>query len=187
MSRVREHSRDILDSASGFLTAVLAVLLVFTFLVNGVRVDGVSMEDTLYDRDRLLSVGLFYHPKEGDIVICDSTALDKLIVKRVIAVEGQIVTINYNTHTVAVDGKVIKEDYIKYHALNNMCRYDMDYYDDNRKLFEYIVPENCVFLMGDNRDHSQDSRAFGMVKEDEIIGKVIWRFHSQRAKIGKVK
>ena len=65
MSRVREHSRDILDSASGFLTAVLAVLLVFTFLVNGVRVDGVSMEDTLYDRDRLLSVGLFYHPKRG--------------------------------------------------------------------------------------------------------------------------
>ena len=182
-----DHRRSfaaLLDWAEVFVGSALTVLLIFTFVVNKLRVDGGSMEDTLYNNDRLIVFGMFYEPEQGDIVVCDSSALDKLIVKRVIAVGGQSVTVDYIAGTVAVDGCIIDEPYLKYHALNDVGGFDMSFYDTEKEVYEYQVPEGYVFLMGDNRDHSKDSRAIGAVSEDEIVGKAIFRFYSERARIG---
>jgi signal peptidase I len=144
------------------------------------------MENTLFDGDRLVISWFLYKPEQGDIVICDSKELGKLIVKRVIAVGGQKVTVDYNAGTVSVDGEVLDEPYLKYHALDYMGGYDMGYYVPVRDVFEYDVPEGEVFLMGDNRDHSSDSRLFGSVSENYIIGKAVYRYRSSEAKTGFV-
>ena len=183
----RQRICNLLDWAEIFISSAFVILLVFTFVFNSLRVDGSSMEDTLFDNDQLLVTGLFYEPKQGDIVVCKSSTPGKLIVKRVIAVGGQTVTIDYNAAAVSVDGVVLEEPYLKYHALDDMGVYDVRYYDSDRRLYEYEVPEESVFLMGDNRDRSKDSRSFGTVSEDELIGKVIFRFYSERARIGPIK
>jgi signal peptidase I len=184
--RISRGADTVLEWAAVMIKAMLVVILVMTLVFCRVRVDGASMEDTLFDGDRLLVSWLMYQPEDGDIVICDSKALGKLIVKRVIAVGGQKVTVDYNAGTVAVDGEIKDEPYLKYHALDDMGGYDMEYYDPERGVFEYDVPEGEVFLMGDNRDHSTDSRYFGCVQENDIIGKAVFRFYSNEARIGTV-
>ena len=107
--------------------------------------------------------------KNGDIVIVnnDNPALEKVIVKRVIATEGQTVDIDFDSGEVKVDGKVLQEDYI-----NNLTLLD-----EGGHNYPVTVPENCVFVMGDNRMNSTDSRSplVGFVPEDEILGKVSLR------------
>lgn len=176
-----------LDKASVFLTTVLIVMLIFTFFIDPVKVSGVSMEDTLFDNDRLIVRTLFYRPAAGDVVVCRSEQLNELIVKRVIAVGGQHVSIDYNEGTVSVNGKILDEPYLKYHALDDTGRFDMQYYDPERATYEYDVPMNYVFLMGDNRNNSNDSRLIGAVNNDDVIGKAVFRFYSERAKSGAVK
>lgn len=177
----------VLDWAEVVVGSVFTVLLVFTFLLNRIQVEGSSMENTLFDGDEIIITGLFYEPEQGDVVICNSKALGKLIVKRIIAVGGQTVTVDYIAGLVYVDGVALNEPYTKYHALNDMGNYDMEYYDAKREVFEYEVPEGYVFIMGDNRDHSTDSRSFGMVDKKDIVGKAVFRFYSERARIGKIK
>ena len=127
------------------------------------------MLPTLVDKDRLIVSYLFYTPKNGDIVIVnnDNPALEKVIVKRVIATEGQTVDIDFDNGEVKVDGKVLQEDYI-----NNLTLLD-----EGGHSYPVTVPENCVFVMGDNRQNSLDSRdsRVGFVPEDEILGKVSLR------------
>lgn len=184
--RRNKYLYEVLDWAEVIVGSALAILLLFTFVFNRLRVKGNSMEDTLFDGDRIIIRSLFYEPAAGDIVVCRSELLGELIVKRVIALGGQTVTIDYAAGTVSVDGKVLDEPYLKYHALDDMGSYDMTYYDPEREVFEYNVPAGSVFLLGDNRDRSNDSRAFGCVSEDDIIGKAIFRFRSDRARIGKI-
>lgn len=187
-SKTRQLIAAALDWAEVAVSSAFIVLFVFTFLFNRLRVDGRSMEDTLYDGDRILITDLmFYQPERGDVVICSSEALDKLIVKRIVALGGQTVTVDYIAGIVSVDGIPLEEPYLKYHALDDMGNYDMAYYDADREVYEYEVPEGYVFVMGDNRDHSNDSRAFGAVAEEDIVGKAVFRYYSQRARIGKIE
>ncbi len=160
---------DFMEILESVVTSVFVVLMIFTFVARPVTVDGRSMMPTLTDKDRLIMRTCFYTPKNGDIVIVnnDNPALEKVIVKRVIATEGQTVDIDFDSGEVKVDGKVLQEDYI-----NNLTLLDEGGHD-----YPVTVPENCVFVMGDNRMNSLDSRdpRVGFVPEEEILGKVSLR------------
>lgn len=149
------------------VSSVLAVVLVFAFAVRLIGVDGHSMVPTLQDGDRLaVSVGLFAgNYRAGDIVVLHKESfLDEPIVKRVIAVGGQTVDIDFDAGSVSVDGKVLNEPYIN--ELTFRC--------DGTE-FPLTVPEHAVFVMGDNRNHSNDSRdtRLGAVDTGYIIGKAV--------------
>lgn len=145
------------------ISAIVFVVLLLTFVFRLVVVDGESMMDTLYDRDQVLVTNFCYTPKCGDVVVISKGAeLNKPIIKRVIATEGQTLDIDFETGTVTVDGVVIDEPYIK----------DLTTRKGDAEI-PAVVPKDTVFVMGDNRNHSTDSRftAVGLIDEDNIIGK----------------
>ena len=134
------------------------------------------MNETLQENDLLIISDLFYTPKQGDIIVFESTATtyEKPYVKRVIATGGQTVDINYVdtdgdvTMKVTVDGKVLDEPYVAYKFTPRLSYgADIEY--------PYTVPEGQVFVMGDNRWNSSDSRDIGTVDVRCIIGRVIFR------------
>lgn len=149
------------------VSSVLAVVLIFTFVVRLIGVDGHSMVPTLQNGDRLaVAVGVLAGKyRAGDIVVLRKQSfLDEPIVKRVIAVEGQTVDIDFATGSVEVDGKVLNEPYIN----------ELTFRSDGTE-FPLTVPEGSVFVMGDNRNHSNDSRdvRLGTVDTGYIIGKAV--------------
>ena len=158
--------RDVYETVSSLVSALLVVVLVFTFLVRLMGVSGPSMIPTLQAGDRLLVVNslLCGDYQVGDIVIARKETFDsKPIVKRVIATAGQTVDIDFNLGQVYVDGELLDEDYIN------------DYtYREEGTVFPLTVPEGEVFLMGDNRNHSNDSRdsSLGTVDTRLLIGKI---------------
>lgn len=161
---------DILEWLEAIAIAVMIVLLVFTFVLRQVIVEGSSMVPTLQSGDKLIISHLFYTPKQGDIVVvnCEgSNKLNKTLIKRVIATEGQEVNIDFETGTVTVDGKVLKEDYINALTTKN----DMGF------SYPVTVPKGSLFVMGDNRNHSTDSRnsEVGFLNVDDVLGKAIFR------------
>lgn len=164
---------ELYDWLEIFAVSVAAVFVIFAFVARIAVVDGPSMQNTLHNGDKLLVWELFYTPKQGDVVVCQSEryGLDKPLVKRVIATEGQTVTIDRETWTVYVDGIPLKEDYVLRVNTQSMIGWD---YEDS-----YTVPEGNVFVMGDNRNDSLDSRSYriGPIDERYIIGKVIFRFY----------
>ena len=147
---------------------VVGTLLVFTFLFRMVIVSGSSMEKTLVDGDCLLLLGnVFYtSPEKGDIVVISKHSYDdgKSIIKRIIATEGQVVDIDFDSGIVYVDGKALDEPYTN--TPTNL---------DEGVLFPLTVDEGCVFVLGDNRNVSKDSRSaeIGLIDCREIVGKVI--------------
>ncbi|MBE6571458.1 MAG: signal peptidase I [Ruminococcaceae bacterium] len=160
--------------------AFIFVLVIFTFALKIVTVDGNSMNRTLENGERLIISNLFYEPKTGDIVIISRERIDKEpIVKRVIATEGQKVEIDYESWQVTVDGVLLDEPYV-YYKPDELMRRD-------RCPESFTVDKNMVFVMGDNRNNSSDSRTQGEYHyvngecfyvgytEDDIIGKVLFR------------
>ncbi len=147
-----------------WLVAVIVVL--FTVVFRVIVVSGDSMKQTLLDGDYLLLLSsVFYQePEAGDIVVVSKERFDegKPIVKRVIATEGQIVDINFETGCVYVDGIPLEEDYVN--TPTNV---------DEGMAFPLIVEKGCIFVMGDNRNHSKDSRSpeIGLVDKREVLGK----------------
>ncbi|MBQ2444392.1 MAG: signal peptidase I [Clostridia bacterium] len=144
------------------IISVTLVVLVLTFFFRLVDVDGRSMMDTLHDKDRVVVTNFCYTPDNGDIVvISQGQNLYKPIIKRVIATEGQTLNINFNTGEVSVNGVVLDEPYIK---------------DPTKKQGDAeipsVIPKGMVFVMGDNRDHSTDSRfsEVGLIPVYNIIG-----------------
>ena len=154
---------------------MVIVLLLNAFVCKVIRVSGSSMVPTLRDRDMLLVQMLGYEPQPGDVVVCrtaaDSTLGEEFIVKRCIAVGGQTVSIDYESNTVRVDGELLREDYIN-HAEADLMQ------QKNFESGSYLVPEGCIFVMGDNRNHSTDSRdpaAVGMIPRERLIGGLLVR------------
>ena len=147
---------------------VLVIVLVFTFAVRMMGVQGPSMRQTLQQGDRLLVLNslLVREYNAGDIVIArKDTFSDDPIVKRIIAVGGQTVDIDFTSGTVYVDGTALEEDYIN----------DRTYTFEGTE-FPLVVPEGSVFLMGDNRNMSTDSREprIGTVDTRYLIGKAVF-------------
>lgn len=154
------------------ITVILSVLLlIFPLLFRVVQVNGTSMNKTLYNGDYLLllSSTFYNNPKRGDVIVASKQSFDngKPIIKRVIATEHQIVDIDFKQGIVTVDGVVLDEPYILepthiYEGVN----------------FPLVVPDGCLFVMGDNRNDSKDSRSpqIGMIDTREVVGKVLLLF-----------
>lgn len=156
----------------------LVVVFTFTFIFRIVGISGDSMLNTLVDEERVIVSNLFYTPKQGDIVVISRNYLNNAddtsdssspIIKRVIAVAGQKVDIDFKAGIVYVDDQPLTEPYTK--TLTNQ--------PGNVK-FPVTVPENCVFVLGDNRNESLDSRFSwigdnGMIDTRYILGKALFR------------
>ena len=164
----RFHS-ELFDWGEALILSLTIVILVFVFGVRIIGVEGSSMVPTLQNGNQLLVSNLFYTPEKGDIVILTKDSfMTSPIVKRVIATEGDTVDIDFETGEVSVNGEVLDETYI---AEKTQTHFDMD--------FPQTVPEGCIFVMGDNRNHSTDRRceALGMVDTRYVIGKVLMRIY----------
>ena len=158
--------RDLYEWVQSLVGSVLVVVAIFTFVIRMMGVDGHSMLNTLQHGDRLLVVNsMLYHDyKYGDIVILRKNGVfdDDPIVKRVIAVEGQTVDIDFTEGIVYVDGEALEEDYIREPT-----------YTAEGTEFPLTVPEGSIFVMGDNRNGSSVSRDYrlGTVDTRYVIGK----------------
>ena len=160
---------EIVDWIEAILFSVFIATTIFTFILKPAQVDGESMLPTLQNKDKLITTNLMYTPKSGDIVTLDCDRLNESIVKRIIATEGQTVDIDFNAGKVFVDGKEQYEPYIN----------DITTRDLGGMKYPVTVPEDCYFVMGDNRNNSTDSRSslVGFVPRSEIWGKVIFRVY----------
>ncbi len=150
--------------AEALITSLIAVVILFTFLFRVVNVSGPSMLPNLQSNDRVVLSSYFYKPHRGDVVVITHTQkLTEPIIKRVIALENQTVNIDAQTGMVSVDGVVLDESaYIE-----NGITQPSDY------TFPLTVPKGHVFVLGDNREVSNDSRSIdvGMIDERYILGK----------------
>ncbi len=168
MKNKEKNLETIYDIASILLTAVLAVGIIFTFFFKISVVSGESMENTLHNGDNLIISSITPEIEYGDVVVISQpNGYEKVLIKRVIAVGGQVVEFDRHTGKTIVDGKILDEQYIKEEA-----KYT---YGMTRK---YVVPQGKIFVMGDNRNHSADSRdvMVGLIDEDYVMGKVIYKF-----------
>ncbi|MBR3446791.1 MAG: signal peptidase I [Oscillospiraceae bacterium] len=184
---------DLMDLLESVIVSIFVVMLVFTFLFCTADVEGTSMVPTLEDHDRLLVNRIDKDYERGDILIIDSDkarlldesgnvyerdGLKKRIVKRLIAKGGQQVDIDFTQGIVYVDGEALTEPYI-----NNLTTRDNFAFT-----YPVTVPEGYIFVLGDNRSVSRDSRdeMVGLIPEENIVGKVILRI-SPFSSFGKVR
>ena len=168
---VEKSSDDLFYWLNALTTALVVLVLVFTFFGRLTRVDGHSMDNTLQDNQLLLVWSLGYTPQQGDIVVVNKTTVQHLggsaIVKRVIAVGGQTVDIDYAASSVYVDGELLDEPYIKEPMFDRLGAQGSTHIE---------VPEGSIFVMGDNRNDSDDSRddLIGTIDEDYVLGKAFF-------------
>lgn len=160
--------RELYEWTQALVGSVLTVVLVFTFLIRLIGVDGHSMVPTLQNGDRLLVLSSLLDSdyEYGDIVVLrEESFLEEPIVKRVIATEGQTVDIDFEAGVVYVDGEALDEPYIN----------EPTYMEEGTE-FPLTVPEGCIFVMGDNRNHSSDSRdsRLGTVDTRCVLGKAVF-------------
>jgi len=164
VTRVRMELYDWLQC---IVTAIICGVLIFIFIGRTIGVDGRSMNKTLQHNDRVIISNLFYTPDNGDIIVFRSPAeqFEHPLVKRVIATAGQTIDINFENGNVFVDGVLLDEPYI-----NTVTTTMHDFTKP------YTVPRGHVFVMGDNRNSSTDSRdnVVGPVDTRYILGKVLF-------------
>jgi signal peptidase I len=159
---------ELYDWVQCIVSAIICGIFIFVFVGRTIGVEGDSMRQTLHWHDRVIMTNLFYTPRNGDIIIFRSPT-DKFggtpLVKRVIAVENEVIDINFETGDVFVNGSIISESYI-----SELTHSRMDFRGPE------VVPEGHVFVMGDNRNSSSDSRCsdIGMVDTRYILGRVLF-------------
>ena len=161
------NGKDLYEWMQALVCSVLAVVVLFTFVVRLIGVDGHSMLPTLQDGDRMLVLNsvLYHDYKYGDVVVLRKDSfLKEPIVKRVIATAGQTVDIDFDSGTVYVDSTPLREDYIN----------ELNFLEEGTE-FPLTVPEGQIFVMGDNRNRSSDSRDsnLGTVDTRYVIGRAI--------------
>ena len=165
----RSVSADLFDWAEALVYALAVLVVICAFFVRLSGVEGSSMYPTLHEGDQLLISSFGYdEPERGDIVVLMADGfMDEPLVKRVIALEGQTVDIDYDAGTVAVDGQVLDEPYI----LEEMLWPSSSHMQETH----FEVPEDSIFVMGDNRNGSTDSRHewLGAIDEDYILGQAV--------------
>ncbi len=172
-------SKELIEWLDVLCVAIIAVVLVFSFVFRVATIDGNSMLNTLHHGDRVIITNLFYTPEYGDIVVISRNAentaqgetdSDAPIIKRVIAVEGQTVDIDFKTAKVYIDGVELDEPYL-----------GSPTYTSGDVKFPLTVPEGHIFVMGDNRCDSLDSRFSqigndGLVDTRYVLGHAVYRF-----------
>ena len=170
----RRPGSELFEWFQMILGCVVAAVVIFNCFARLTRVDGDSMNDTLQHGELMLVWSLGYQPEQGDIVVLNKTSAvlpgwtgPKAIVKRVIALGGQTVDVDYVTSTVYVDGVPLEEDYLPEEMYLPASPF--------MQQTHWEVPEGSVFVMGDNRNHSTDSRddRLGIIDQDYILGKVV--------------
>ncbi len=177
--------QEILDIAETVLISVFVVLLLFSYVSRPVTVDGRSMNPTLIDGDKLLMYRILYEPKQGDIVVVNNHegyvldsdnkvvssgySLNEPIIKRVIAVAGQQIVVDETEGHVYVNGVALQEDYINDRTTTN----------DGAFVYPITIPKGYIFVMGDNRNKSTDSRssAVGLVPVEDVLGRAYFRYY----------
>lgn len=164
-------SKTVLEWAEELVIAVVIITLTFTFLFRIITVTGTSMVPNFNDGDRVLVMGSGRSVKQGDVVVI-TNVLDEPIIKRVIATEGQTVDFDYESKAVVVDGETVDET--EFGLQNGIT--DLPYTSFELLEFPQKVPQGCVFVLGDNRAVSEDSRyrIVGMVDKRNILGKAVF-------------
>ena len=181
--RKESFTKSFLDQVEVIIIFFVVIVLIFSFMCKTCKVDGDSMLNTLHNEETVMIWSMFYEPDYGDIVVVhDNDVLKKPIVKRVIGLSGDTIYIETYSDSMKVtithsDGSVteLKEDYAYYEAYSS-------YYSSSKV---YKVGPGEVFVMGDNRFGSLDSRMLGCYDSRQILGKVIFRI-SPINKIGAV-
>ena len=166
LSKDQQMRLDLYDWIQSLMVALVICITIFIFAIRVVDVSGSSMWPTLLDGDKMLVSNLFFTPQRGDIVVfkTDNYDPEKALVKRVIATEGQEVSIDFERGVVYIDGSPIEEDYIA-----ELTKTKLDF------IGPQTVPEGCLFVMGDNRNASTDSRKeIGMVDTRMILGRAYY-------------
>ena len=160
--------QELYQTLRSLTSIILIIILVFTFVVRVTVVDGESMENSFHHGDIVLTWSLGYTPQQGDVVVLTKTSFrPQSIIKRVIATEGQTVDVDYTTGTVYVDGVALDEPYIK-EAMRT------PYFGEG--VNHVTIPEGCIFVMGDNRNNSTDSRDpdVGIIDTRCVIGRAVF-------------
>lgn len=157
------YSRFCFEWLESIVQAIVIVVILMTFLFRVVNVSGTSMLNTLHDADKVVVIKWGYTPTAGDVVVISrGQNLDEPLIKRVIATQGQTLSIDFSDGSVIVDGVKLSETYIKE---SMWLQGDAD--------IPTVVPQGYCFIMGDNRNHSMDSRfkEVGLISNENIVGK----------------
>lgn len=164
-------SRSVFEWVELVAISITVVMVILNCFARYSPVNGASMNETLQHEDVLILSDLFYTPKNGDIVVFESqqTGYDEPYVKRVIATEGQVVDYDPITNKVTVDGEVPEWEQYATHKGNQRSTYYAEI------SYPYTVPEGHIFVMGDNRWNSRDSRDIGPVDARTVLGRVVFR------------
>lgn len=181
-TQIKASTKSAFEWAEDLVIAFSIVCILFTFIMRNVTVDGSSMVPNFYDGERVLITGQARDLDQGDVVVIANVHEDGPIIKRILATEGQTVDFDRQMNAIVVDGSWVDDR--QFGVENGITQIsDSEYMLLN---FPIDVPEGCVFVLGDNRTNSLDSRILGVIDSRNILGKAFFRIYPMD-RIGKIE